>query len=126
MAQLKPTPDPERRPAALIQSVDRAISLLELLAQHGRASITEIAGELGVHKSTASRLVSVLENRGLVEQLGDRGKYALGPGIARLAAAGTRRPRRRPEAAAEQVPEAPIGAFDVVTALPAAIRSVVS
>ena len=45
---------------------------------------------------------------------------------ARLAAAGTRRPRRRPEAAAEQVPEAPIGAFDVVTALPAAIRSVVS
>jgi len=45
---------------------------------------------------------------------------------ARLAAAGTRRPRRRPEAAAEPVPEAPIGAFDVVTALPAAIRSVVS
>ena len=45
---------------------------------------------------------------------------------ARLAAAGTRRPRRRPEAATEPVPEAPIGAFDVVTALPAAIRSVVS
>jgi ADP-dependent NAD(P)H-hydrate dehydratase / NAD(P)H-hydrate epimerase len=44
---------------------------------------------------------------------------------ARLAAAGTRRPRRRPEAATEPVPEAPIGAFDVVTALPAAIRSVV-
>jgi IclR family transcriptional regulator, acetate operon repressor len=91
MAQLKPTPEPERRPAALIQSVDRAISVLELLAEHGRASITEIAGELGVHKSTASRLVSVLENRGLVEQLGGRGKYALGFGIARLAAAGTRR-----------------------------------
>jgi hydroxyethylthiazole kinase-like uncharacterized protein yjeF len=46
---------------------------------------------------------------------------------ARLAAAGagTRRPRRRPEAATEPVPEAPIGAFDVVTALPAAIRAVV-
>jgi hydroxyethylthiazole kinase-like uncharacterized protein yjeF len=40
---------------------------------------------------------------------------------ARLAAAGTRRPRRGPE---DPVPEAPIGAFDVVTALPAAIRSV--
>jgi DNA-binding IclR family transcriptional regulator len=91
MAQLKPAPEPERRPAALIQSVDRAISVLELLAEHGRAGITEIAEELGVHKSTASRLVSVLENRGLVEQLGDRGKYALGFGIARLAAAGTRR-----------------------------------
>ena len=91
MAHLKPAPEPGPRPAALIQSVDRAISVLELLAEHGRAGITEIADELGVHKSTASRLVSVLENRGLVEQLGERGKYALGFGIARLAAAGTRR-----------------------------------
>jgi hydroxyethylthiazole kinase-like uncharacterized protein yjeF len=45
---------------------------------------------------------------------------------ARLAAAGTRRPRRSREAATEPVPEAPIGAFDVVTSLPAAIRAVVS
>ena len=42
---------------------------------------------------------------------------------ARLAAAGTRRPGRR-KAADEPVPEAPIGAFDVITALPDAIRSV--
>jgi hydroxyethylthiazole kinase-like uncharacterized protein yjeF len=46
---------------------------------------------------------------------------------ARLAAAGTRRPGRwasRPEDAGAHVPEAPIGAFDVVGALPAAIRGV--
>src|ERR1700749_2070998 len=91
MAHLQPAPDPKPRPAALIQSVDRAISVLELLAQHGQAGITEIADELGVHKSTVSRLISVLENRGRVEQLGERGKYALGFGLARLAAAGTRR-----------------------------------
>jgi DNA-binding IclR family transcriptional regulator len=91
VAHLKSVPEPEPKPAALIQSVDRAISVLELLAKQGRAGITEIAEELGVHKSTASRLVSVLENRGLVEQQGTRGKYALGFGIARLAAAGTRR-----------------------------------
>jgi ADP-dependent NAD(P)H-hydrate dehydratase / NAD(P)H-hydrate epimerase len=42
---------------------------------------------------------------------------------ARLAAAGTGRPGRRAPVG-EPVPEAPIGAFDVVTALPAAIRSV--
>ncbi len=42
---------------------------------------------------------------------------------ARLAAAGTRRPGRL-AAAGEPAPEAPIGAFDVVTALPAAIRGV--
>jgi len=41
---------------------------------------------------------------------------------ARLAAAGPRHSRRRETAG--PVPEAPIGAFDVVTALPAAIRSV--
>ncbi|WP_024874857.1 IclR family transcriptional regulator [Saccharomonospora piscinae] len=70
-----------------VQSVDRAISVLELLAQHGEAGITEIAAELGVHKSTASRLVAALEARHLVEQLGQRGKYAIGFGVVRLAGA---------------------------------------
>ncbi len=74
-----------------MQSVDRAISVLELLARNGEAGITEIAAELGVHKSTASRLVRVLEARGLVEQLGQRGKYAIGFGIVRLAGAATGR-----------------------------------
>jgi len=74
-----------------VQSVDRAISVLELLARNGETGITEIAGELGVHKSTASRLLSVLESRGLVEQLGERGKYAIGFGVVRLAGAATGR-----------------------------------
>src|ERR1041384_4879681 len=76
--------------AAQVQSVDRAISVLELLAQ-GEAGITEIAGELGVHKSTVSGLGWVLEARGLVEQLGERGKYAIGFGVVRLAGAATGR-----------------------------------
>src|SRR4051812_49702432 len=82
--------DADRGTAAQVQSVDRAISVLEMLA-HGEAGITEIAGELGVHKSTVSRLVSVLESRGLVEQLGERGKYAIGFGVVRLAGAATGR-----------------------------------
>jgi len=72
-----------------VQSVDRAISVLELLAQHGEAGVTELAGQLGVHKSTAFRLVSALENRGLVEQHEERGKYRLGMGIVHLAGATT-------------------------------------
>ncbi|MBA8825917.1 DNA-binding IclR family transcriptional regulator [Saccharopolyspora lacisalsi] len=76
---------------ALVQSVDRAVTVLELLARSGEAGITEIAGELGVHKSTASRLVSVLESRGMVEQLGERGKYVIGFGVVRLAGAATER-----------------------------------
>ena len=79
----------EREPA-LVQSVDRALTVLEILAKRGVAGVTEIAAELGVHKSTASRLVSVLESRGFVEQLSDRGKYRLGYGIARLGSALTR------------------------------------
>jgi DNA-binding IclR family transcriptional regulator len=76
-------------PAALVQSVDRAVSVLEILARRGEVGVTEIAGELGVHKSTAFRLVSVLENRGLVDQTADRGKYRLGFGVVRLAGAAT-------------------------------------
>lgn len=72
---------------ALVQSVDRAVSVLEILARRGEAGVTEIAAELGVHKSTAFRLVVVLETRGLVEQTADRGKYRLGFGIVRLAGA---------------------------------------
>jgi DNA-binding IclR family transcriptional regulator len=77
--------------AASVQSVDRALSILEVLARVGTAGVTEIAAELGVHKSTAFRLVSTLESHRLVEQAGDRGRYALGVGLLRLAGATTAR-----------------------------------
>jgi DNA-binding IclR family transcriptional regulator len=77
----------ERGSVAAVQSVDRALSVLEILAAHGEAGVTEVAAELGVHKSTAFRLVAVLESRGFVEQLADRGKYRLGFGLVRLAGA---------------------------------------
>ncbi|MFE7646683.1 IclR family transcriptional regulator [Streptomyces phaeoluteigriseus] len=76
-----------RGSASAVQSVDRAVSVLEILARHGEAGVTEIADELDVHKSTAFRLLGVLENRGLVAQAKDRGKYYLGAGVLRLAGA---------------------------------------
>lgn len=76
---------------ATVQSVDRAVTVLEILARAGEVGVTEIADELGVHKSTAFRLISALENRGLVEQNSVRGKYRLGVGILRLAGATTAR-----------------------------------
>lgn len=72
---------------AAVQSVDRALLVLEILAKLGQAGVTEIAAELGVHKSTVSRLVAVLESRGYVEQVTDRGKYRVGFALARLARA---------------------------------------
>jgi DNA-binding IclR family transcriptional regulator len=74
-----------------VQSVERAVTILELLARLGEGGVTELAAEIGVHKSTAFRLVSTLEQRGLVEQTEERGKYRLGVGILRLAGATTAR-----------------------------------
>jgi DNA-binding IclR family transcriptional regulator len=73
--------------AAGVQSVDRALTILEVLARNGEAGVTEVAAELGVHKSTAFRLVATLEAHRLVEQTEDRGKYRLGVGVLRLAGA---------------------------------------
>jgi DNA-binding IclR family transcriptional regulator len=74
-----------------VQSVDRALTVLSLLAQHGELGVTEIAANLGVHKSTAFRLVTTLELHDVVEQNADRGKYRLGVGVLRLAGAATAR-----------------------------------
>ncbi|MFE7271495.1 IclR family transcriptional regulator [Streptomyces sp. NPDC057623] len=74
-----------------VQSVDRAVSVLEILAQRGEAGVSEVAIEIDVHKSTAFRLLGALEARGLVEQTADRGKYRLGFGLVRLAGAVTGR-----------------------------------
>ncbi len=84
-------PSTSRQPVAAVQSVDRALQVLEILAKLQTAGVTEIAAEIGVHKSTVSRLIAVLESRGFVEQLTDRGKYQLGFSIVRLAGSTTAR-----------------------------------
>lgn len=68
-----------------VQSVDRALQILDILARAGDAGVSEIAEEMGVHKSTVSRLVGSLAGRELVRQNSERGKYQLGFGILRLA-----------------------------------------
>lgn len=78
-------------PVSGVQSVERALAILDLLARSGEVGVTTIAEHLGVHKSTAFRLVTTLERGGLVEQAQDRGKYRLGMGVLRLAGATTAR-----------------------------------
>jgi IclR family acetate operon transcriptional repressor len=69
-----------------VRSVDRAASLLLALGEcAGEAGVTELARRLGLHKSTASRLLATLEKRGLVEQDEESGKYRLGLVVIRLA-----------------------------------------
>lgn len=80
-------PEGEERDSALqpVRSLDRAISILEVLARRGTAGVTEIAAEVSLHKSTVFRLLATMEARGLVEQDSSRGRYALADGIVRLA-----------------------------------------
>lgn len=91
MSNFSPEYETTSSPAGGVQSVDRAITVLEILAQRGEAGVSEVAAEIDVHKSTAFRLLGALEARGLVEQAGERGKYRLGFGLVRLAGAVTGR-----------------------------------
>jgi DNA-binding IclR family transcriptional regulator len=91
MPAVEETQPPTGAGTAPVQSVDRAITILEVLAREGEVSVTEIAARLGVHKSTAFRLLATLETHRLVEQVNDRGRYRLGVGNLRLAGATTAR-----------------------------------
>jgi len=69
-----------------VQSVGRAVSILELLADsQGEMGVTELGRRLGVHKATASRLVATLADHGLVERNPVTDKYRLGFGLIHLA-----------------------------------------
>lgn len=68
-----------------VQSVERALTVLEILARDGHAGVSDIAEEMGIHKSTVSRLMGSLVSREMVHQNSERGKYQLGFGILRLA-----------------------------------------
>ena len=64
-------------------SVDRAAQLLTLvLDAEGERALGDLAAAADLPKSTASRLLSALERRGLVEQDGERGAFRAGPVVA--------------------------------------------
>ncbi|MFI6001698.1 IclR family transcriptional regulator [Streptomyces sp. NPDC051366] len=65
------------------QSVERALRILPLLAK-GAAGLGEVAEELGVHKSTALRLLRTLHEHGFVYRQPD-GRYRLGAQLFALA-----------------------------------------
>jgi IclR family acetate operon transcriptional repressor len=66
-----------------IQSVDHALQLLLMLKRDGVLRVSDAAAELGVARSTAHRLISMLRFRGFVEQAPDR-TYRAGTAFADL------------------------------------------
>ncbi len=76
----------ERGPAHGTTAVDRGADLLvRVLESEEPVGLSELASAAGLPKSTASRLVSALERRGLIEQDGERGRLRPGPAILRVA-----------------------------------------
>jgi IclR family acetate operon transcriptional repressor len=75
------------RDATLIRSVDRAVAILDVLAAGGWKAGAEVARDLGVHRSTALRLLATLERHGLVERDQRSAKYRLGGRLVQLASA---------------------------------------
>lgn len=73
------------RDTAVIRSVDRAVAILDLLAAEGWRTGADVARELGVHRSTALRLLATLDRHALVERDPRTAKYRLGRRVAQLA-----------------------------------------
>jgi DNA-binding IclR family transcriptional regulator len=64
--------------SSIVQSVERALTLLEILAAEGRPmSITDIANGVELKISTVHRLLATLTLKGYVEQEVDSSKYKL-------------------------------------------------
>jgi DNA-binding IclR family transcriptional regulator len=63
-----------------VQSVERAFALLRCLSS-GAAGVSELADRSQLPKSTVSRLLSTLQDLGVVEQLDAGGDYRIGNGL---------------------------------------------
>src|SRR5437899_4750893 len=68
-----------------VRSVERAIAILDLLAQGDWRTGAEVARGLQVHRSTALRLLATLERHALVERDQRTARYRLGRRLPQLA-----------------------------------------
>ncbi|MBW7651962.1 IclR family transcriptional regulator [Anoxybacillus sp. ST4] len=64
---------------SFVKSVSRALKIMDILSnyRHG-IGVTEIAKQIGIHKSSVHRLLSTLAEHGYVEQDGETERYKLG------------------------------------------------
>src|SRR3989442_4819126 len=69
-----------------VESVDRALGLIEVLSQSGSGlSLDQIAQRSGLPKSSLHRTLAALKRRGFATQQRETGKYILGPQLLRAA-----------------------------------------
>ena len=61
-----------------IQSIEKSLDLIELLAERGSLSLMELTELLQQPKSSVYRMILTLENRGYISRSEEDGKYCLG------------------------------------------------
>ena len=77
-SQRKPVSKQTRSPYR-VQVLDRSLAILNALAASREdASLAEIAGKVGIHKSTVHRIVMTLERERIIEKHPETGHYRLG------------------------------------------------
>jgi IclR family KDG regulon transcriptional repressor len=69
-----------------VRAVERALDVLLCFASGHEWGLTEIAGRIGLHKSTVHRLLATLEDRGFVTRNAATDKYKLGLSVLELSA----------------------------------------
>jgi IclR family acetate operon transcriptional repressor len=78
-------------PAYLVESVDRAMRVLQLLQEGPTLTLTQVAQALDVAPSTAHRLLSTMAHREVVRQDADTRTWTAGPALARVGLAAVAR-----------------------------------
>ncbi|HEX9923524.1 MAG TPA: helix-turn-helix domain-containing protein, partial [Anaerolineae bacterium] len=69
----------------MVQSIKRAFAILQAVAEHPDGiGVTALADEVGLHKSTVSRLLSTLEGLEAVKRRPQAEGFAIGDGILAL------------------------------------------
>ncbi len=82
----QPAPRPvKKRTNGGVQSVTRALRLIDALGEsRGEVGIADLSKRVGLHLSTAHRLLTTLIQQGYCRQNPETGRYALGPKLFHL------------------------------------------
>ena len=70
-----------------VAAVERALTVLDAVAEAEDVGTNELARRTGINASTVSRLLATLAARGLVRHVEETGRYQLGPRLVQLGSA---------------------------------------
>ena len=70
-----------------VAAVERALTVLDAVAEAEDVGTNELARQTGINPSTVSRLLATLAVRGLVRHIEETGRYRLGPRLVQLGSA---------------------------------------